>query len=172
MAKSNAWNGKTSSEWIAVLKDGTQSQRHRALFCLHEMLVYAYAAGEKVHFQIAKAVAEHTHSTDESIRIRAYGVMGVLARFFAFDLLRGDESKKRAARVALLAMIRQSNHLHQDLIALIPDLANAMVSTPSTTKEIFDGLVSKLTDERGYVRGIVRRDIEAAIAHINSVRDK
>jgi hypothetical protein len=166
------WNGKTASEWLQVLRNGNRSQCNGALFSLHEMLVYAYATGERIYFQIAKAVAEKTHSKDETIRIRAYGILGVLARYFAFDLLKGDESKKRAARVALLAMIRESNSLHSDLFRIVPDLADKMVGTPSTTKNIFDGLVTKLNQELAHTRGNARREIDAAIAHVNKVRDK
>ena len=170
--KENHWGGKTGDEWIDVMENGNIDKRGSAMYALQEMLTYAYATGQKTYFKIAQAVASRTQVEKGSNLGRAYGVLGVLTRYFAFDLLKGDDQKKHASRVALQAMIREAKELPEALIIIVPDLANEMVGKSSTTAESFDALVAKLTDERARARGNLRKSIDAAITHIGNVRDK
>ena len=166
------YGGKTASDWIAAIQRGNSSQKQQAMKALEEMLVYGYIQDQKTKYKVAKAAATSTHDSDAGTRHTAYGLVDLLARWLAFDLNKGSDREKQGAKTSLLMLVKESNNLPPDLVKVVPDVANAMAEGIATSKEGWDKLISKLKQEESSAKGKHRKEVAAARAYVEKVRNK
>jgi len=144
MANRN-WGGKSVSEWLNQTNDDAPEKRSEAIWALYEMMLHEGIKDKTEAYQVGIAMAERSHDTDTSTRVRAYGLLGLLTRYLVFELLVLKKTPNLVAN-ALHRLILKSNALHEDLLKSALPVVGHYKST-GQKEAIIAQLIQKVRNE-------------------------
>lgn len=161
------WGGKDIQGWIEQCGSQSIDDRKIALFRIGQMLYNGYIPDESDVMKAIGAITFATKDQSKTVETRAYGALSSFARYYAFELSKSKVPERRLiAQISFRRMIRDSKALPLDLIQCVPDVVDAMLEHPHTSKDSYSELTDRLQLEVPNTIGECKQELTNVIGSI------